>query len=95
MRLTCPEGVECPPQLRGHAALGSEPDAQNDVVWVVLPGVFGDGEPFVLRRPVISVTHTDGAPWRGGLLRDRTDYDFRRLLEWLEQELAHEPESEE
>lgn len=68
VQLTCPEGVDCPRQLRDHAVFGSEPEARVEVTWVSQLGVYGDGEPFILRRPVVNATRADGTRLSGEVL---------------------------
>src|SRR5689334_21914841 len=41
-------------QLQPSAILGVEPEGRVDLSWEEIPGAYGDGEPYSLRRPIVS-----------------------------------------
>jgi len=47
-------------QLQDHATLGHVPEAAIAVRWVAEEGRYGDGEPFTLRRPGLTITTASG-----------------------------------
>lgn len=49
-------------QLQDHAVFGATPEAQVELMWDDVAGVFGDGEPYSLRRPRLGITLAGGAP---------------------------------
>jgi CxxC motif-containing protein (DUF1111 family) len=50
-------------QIQDHAIFGVEPEATVTVTYEDVPGTYGDGAPYTLRRPILSVT----LPGGGGL----------------------------
>ncbi len=49
-------------QLAPFAILGVPPEATLVVTWETVPGTYGDGEPFELRKPVFSLTDLGYGP---------------------------------
>ncbi len=49
-------------QVQDHAVVGASPEARVDIAWDEIDGHYGDGEPYSLRRPRVSVTLPSGAP---------------------------------
>lgn len=47
-------------QVLDQAVQGAAPNATAALTWVEEPGTFGDGTPYSLRKPVITVTMPDG-----------------------------------
>lgn len=47
-------------QIQDHAIYGYQPEALVSIGWIEEPGTYGDGEPYSLRRPVITVELPDG-----------------------------------
>lgn len=55
-------------QLQDHAIYGAEPEARVEIGWVERAGEYGDGEPFSLRRPALTITLASGAPLPGEVM---------------------------
>lgn len=49
-------------QLQDHAVHGQTPEVEIELAWHELPGRYGDGEPYSLRRPDLAIALADGAP---------------------------------
>lgn len=49
-------------QLQDHATYGRTPEATITLDWIEEPGEYGDGEPFSLRRPRLTITLANGEP---------------------------------
>ncbi|MDQ3369810.1 MAG: thiol oxidoreductase, partial [Myxococcota bacterium] len=43
-------------QLQDHAVFGVAPEGHVGIAWRAEPGAYGDGEPYVLRRPAVTIT---------------------------------------
>ncbi len=59
-------------QLQDHAIRGTKPEARISLKWRVQHGTYGDGTPYELREPILSVSSTGSAFPRG------TMYSLRR-----------------
>lgn len=55
-------------QLQDHAVYGVAPEVTVAVSWIEVAGEYGDGEPFSLRRPSLTITLADGRPLAGDVL---------------------------
>jgi CxxC motif-containing protein (DUF1111 family) len=65
VRVSMADGGDVPAvgrQLQDQAVFGVEPEAVVDLAWVDVPGTYGDGAPFTLRRPSLAITLAGGAP---------------------------------
>lgn len=49
-------------QLQDHAIFGSTPEAQVELLWDEVAGVYGDGAPYSLRRPRLGITLAGDLP---------------------------------
>lgn len=49
-------------QIQDQAIFGETPEAKVEVDWETVPGTFGDGTAYALRRPVLRITLPDGTP---------------------------------
>jgi CxxC motif-containing protein (DUF1111 family) len=49
-------------QLQDQAILGELPEVSIEIDWQAVPGVYGDGDPYELRRPDMTITLADGSP---------------------------------
>jgi CxxC motif-containing protein (DUF1111 family) len=52
-------------QLQDHAVHGVAPEVAIEIRWIEQRGAYGDGEPFVLRRPALAIALADGSPLPG------------------------------
>lgn len=79
LRVSVPEGAPLVPggavpvdglgtQIQDHAIFGASPEAHVELVWDEVVGEYGDGEPFTLRRPRITVTLAAGVPLPGEVM---------------------------
>ncbi|MCK6572997.1 thiol oxidoreductase [Myxococcota bacterium] len=71
VRLSQSDGTPSPAfgdQFQDRATYGHEPEGTVDLAWVESTGHYGDGEPFALRRPVVTLIGLDGEPLPAGLL---------------------------
>lgn len=79
LRVSLPDGAPLDPggpvplpevglQLQDHAVFGVSPEALVELTWIEEPGSYGDGSPFSLRRPVVTVTRFDGAALPAGTM---------------------------
>ncbi|HWN69391.1 MAG TPA: di-heme oxidoredictase family protein, partial [Haliangium sp.] len=55
-------------QVGDHAIYGYEPEATVELAWDELPGEYADGTAYSLRRPRLTVSLPDGAPWPDGVM---------------------------
>lgn len=55
-------------QIEDHATAGSDPEAVVSVQWVEVPGTYGDGSAYSLRRPEVTVMRPDGSSLPAGTL---------------------------
>lgn len=65
LRVSLPGGQPVPGvgfQFRDQAVLGFEPDGTLRVEWEEIPGQYGDGTPYRLRKPKLTVTLANGKP---------------------------------
>jgi CxxC motif-containing protein (DUF1111 family) len=49
-------------QIQDHAIYGYQPEARVFIDWTEESGSYGDGEPYSLRRPMITIELADGTP---------------------------------
>ena len=49
-------------QLQDHAVFGTDPEVTIALAWVEQPGHYGDGTPYTLRAPALTVRDASGAP---------------------------------
>jgi CxxC motif-containing protein (DUF1111 family) len=49
-------------QLQDQANFGVLPEVSIVIDWIEVPGTYGDGTPYSLRRPSLSITLADGSP---------------------------------
>ena len=56
-------------QIQDHAVFGAAPEATVELAWEEVPGTYGDGTPYTLRRPNITLRWPDGAPIGPEVLR--------------------------
>jgi CxxC motif-containing protein (DUF1111 family) len=47
-------------QLQDHAIFGYQAEVAIDLQWRDIPGTFGDGSPYALRAPMVTVQRSDG-----------------------------------
>jgi CxxC motif-containing protein (DUF1111 family) len=47
-------------QLQDHGVFGVTPEIAIDLAWREVPGAYGDGEPYLLRAPAVTLTRADG-----------------------------------
>ncbi len=55
-------------QVQDHAIFGATPEAQVELAYDEVSGRYGDGEPYTLRRPRISITLANGEPLSAAVL---------------------------
>ncbi len=55
-------------QLQDRAVYGATPEATVAIDWVEVTGAYGDGEPYMLRRPRLTITLPDGRALPGDVL---------------------------
>lgn len=49
-------------QLQDHAIAGHEAEVTVDIRWEEITGHYGDGQPYLLRRPIFDIRLMDGSP---------------------------------
>ena len=73
IRISDPEGTPLVPggnrpvdglgeQIQDHATFGFEPEAEVFLDWEEVPGIYPDGTPYSLRRPILDIRLPDGEP---------------------------------
>ena len=55
-------------QLQDHAVAGAAIEASVRLAWDDVPGTYGDGQAYTLRRPRVTITRPDGTPLGAGVL---------------------------
>jgi len=55
-------------QIGDHGIYGQEPEALIELSWTEEPGIYPDGTPFSLRRPIVDVTWPDGSALPEGVM---------------------------
>jgi CxxC motif-containing protein (DUF1111 family) len=71
VRVSTPGGDPLPgigSQIQDHGVFGVAPEATVAVSWVEVAGAYGDGTPYALRRPTLSITLASGDPLPDGTL---------------------------
>ena len=56
-------------QLQDHGVFGIEPEVSVELAWRDVPGSYGDGTPFVLRAPDLTLRRPDGSLLEAEILR--------------------------